>query len=407
MRFFGRHGWGKSLGETRTTESQSLKGQGDSPTVNAPQSIAQPISASLREVLVPMQRDLIVIAQEARDLDIRPFEEMAAPDLPNELVPHATSLLKRGLDLARRLFDECDGWSEEATVPGGDVRAPTLERDFEFRIENLIGDIDECQKSDDKIEAIADLAFVAKAELKHRLERIDALDPDDTRWRIIVECDSAIRRVFKSLCALELTICEATGEALQLNYESELEISLATRREYTRLRRGIVGSAEPTEETILARLRGAGTQIAMLIGRDIYPKLRVRDRSELRNLQERILSWLREESGDPRSGLRLWQDLIGAVDIFAQVSRRQELVEHDRGLVLDALEAMNLPGTTLPETIRAQLSRLLGLDDEIDELVKNEDWQVARWSQCLERLRPRLGIHDAPQEAAEPSGDFF
>jgi hypothetical protein len=129
----------------------------------------------------------------------------------------------------------------------------------------------------------------------------------------------------------------------------------------------------------------------MLVGWDVYPQLRVRDRLQLRDLQRRVLDWLRSDR-DATAGRRLWEDLVGFVRMLAQVSRRQELVEHDAKVVHDARERLAVGSHgVVPDDLLAALTSLTGLDDDVDMLLASpEKARAGAWSPHLERLAQQL-----------------
>lgn len=185
------------------------------------------------------------------------------------------------------------------------------------------------------------------------------------------------------------------GEAM-LDFASELEVSLRVRRVCAKLRRRVLAGGDPTPDSLCARLRSAGTAIAMLVGWEVYPCLRVRDRLQLRDIQRRILDWLRHDK-DATAGLRLWQDLVSFMQMLSQVNRRQELVAHDRRVIREAYARVTESASeALAAETLALLAPLEGLDDEIDALIASADRdRRGAWSSPLERLARALAVTEA------------
>jgi hypothetical protein len=126
----------------------------------------------------------------------------------------------------------------------------------------------------------------------------------------------------------------------------------------------------------------------MLVGWDVYPSLRVRDRLQLRDLQRRVLEWLRTDR-DTTAGMRVWQDLVGFLEMLAQVNRRQELVDHDTRAVCEA--AAKLVGVShtdlVPAETMALLTSLEGIDEDVDALLASDERASVRaWVAQIERL---------------------
>jgi hypothetical protein len=208
--------------------------------------------------------------------------------------------------------------------------------------------------------------------------------------------DSARRRVRKSLTAVTAMLCAFEGLEAPLGFASELERSIEVRRVYARLRKSIGEGEEPSDEELRARLRGVGTQVAMLIGRTIYPELRVDDRFQIRTLQQRILEWLREYDGSERANLtgrRLWQDVAGFARVLGTVNQRQELLEHDARVVAIANGTLfgRSPRAEVPGGLLGRLEALVGLDEELDALIEEKSTEAEKWRAPITRLARRFG----------------
>lgn len=339
-----------------------------------------------------MQRTMVGLAERAGEIDIRRFEEGQSATAIGELHPAVTHLLDESLSFADKLlaaYDTMDDRPPSAPPPPDSELAP----DRPEQLGEFFFDIDQMVSEAQAPNRVADIAFMVATELRQKRQALAALHEGMDCWEIVAQCGSACRRIRKSLTALELVLCETEGLEPALGFSSELTTSLEIRRRYAELREAILAGGDPTESSLVRRLRAVGTQIAMLVGRDVYTSLRVHDRIQIRRLQARILEWLRGGDGaDPREGLRLWQDLIGFAGMLAQVSRRQELVEHDTALVDEALAILSGPSIAeVPETLLARLETLRGLDDESDKLLRRQTRQADPWRDALQRLRLRLG----------------
>jgi hypothetical protein len=274
------------------------------------------------------------IVERAGALDIRAYEIASIECLTRELVPATRALLDEARALLAAL-SRTSGTNELAEAPSDDGPDPIrtsylpFERAIDVTVESKLGSID----------AVDEIVFIAELELRQRAERLERVRPAQGPAVLLGECDSSLRRIKKALSAVDAAIAEVTAVPRVLDFTPELETSLASRRAYAKFRSRIMKGGEPTPETLRARLRLAGTQIAVLVGWDVYPDLRVRDRLLLRELQERVLAWLRGEHEDASSaGTRLFQDLAACVEMFSLVNRRQELVEHDAAVVRRLVE---------------------------------------------------------------------
>ena len=327
------------------------------------------------------QQRIVALVGETLRGDIRKHETLPTERVLVELLPQVLEKLHAGTALARDVLERFDGASDDAVGIDEPMR-PEQTGEFYLGVDGLVFDGANHSR-------VADLAFIASTELWQKLRRVEALHEGMERWDVVGELGSGLRRVIKTFTALEHVLAEEEGLEPELGFESQLETSLEVRRQYTRLRRSIAGDGTPeSEQALVARLRGIGTRIAMLIGREVYTELRIGDRIEIRKLQARILAWLR----DPQVavGHRLLQDLVGFGDLLAQVSRRQELVEHDHAALREALEAST--GTLMPADQLIALQRLDGLDPELDALIATEERRAPRWRPVLERLLGQLGV---------------
>jgi len=247
------------------------------------------------------------------------------------------------------------------------------------------------------VQAVEDVAFLVQLELRQRAERLSRLGAGADAAAVIGECDSALRRIRKGLGAIDAAIARASGEGTLLDFSSELQGSLLVRRAYSKFRARLLEGGVPGVGELQQRMRAAGTHIAMLVGWPAYPLFRIRDRLQLRELQQRILAWLR---GGPNAGevegLRLWRDLVSFVEMLAQISRRQELVEHDSKLVGDLLARLRAVDLSTAGFVDESMDRLVrpleGLDEELDGFLCSDlPLPAERLYAILDRLRRRLG----------------
>jgi hypothetical protein len=311
-------------------------------------------------------------------IDLRDFETLPIERACAELQPTCSRLVKD----ARTLVSDVMEHAERAESSDGDLESlgsPHLT--FERAIDVAV------QGSGASQRAIADIAFLVHLELRQRDERLARLTVNAGALSVLAECDSALRCIQKGFGAIDLAIARAEGCAAVLDFTSQLNESLRVRKAYGRFRNRVL-ALEHSEQPLYQRMRAMGTHIAMLVGWSEYPLLRVRDRLQLRELQQRILAWLLpEHREDELAGARVWQDVIAFIEMLAQVNRRQELMEHDAAL-LWALLAPLRSGGPMDETARERAQTLRGLDDELDRLLDGAVPSPA-WQGCLERLAAR------------------
>jgi hypothetical protein len=321
------------------------------------------------------QQSMVALVERVREVDVGTFETAPREVLVGELQPRTSTLLAQANQLVRSVLEECELGESERIV--GEPR-----QDFELALDRVI------QQSPSS--RIADIAFMAQVELRQRAARLDGLAPDPASI-LIAECDGALRRVTKALCALDRAMARASDTPAYLDYLSELELSLRVRACYARFRRRVLegGDDVRTVEQVLARLRRTGGEIAVIVGLPVYPDLRLNDRMQLRGLQQRIIAWL-STGRDLGEGLSIWRDVSAFVAILRHVGRRQELFEHDARVVLGALESLARHGTISGPSF-CDLLMLDGRDDDVDALIASGDRDIELWAPLLERLAREIG----------------
>ena len=129
--------------------------------------------------------------------------------------------------------------------------------------------------------------------------------------------------------------------------------------------------------------------------------MRIDDRLAIRKLQKRILAWLDHEPPKEEEGRRLWQDLVSFARLLSKVNEREELRQHDRKLLLffdNQFQAARLPDA-LTTAQRTELENLVGLDDELDEILLRPDITPADLKVTFARLRQTLVSPGSPDMA--------
>lgn len=321
---------------------------------------------------------LVEVAGLASELEIRRFEERDLDTVRRELVPAVRELVDRGLEVMDRVLEV----HEEL----GAGPSPDDDRGGH----NFYVSIDRVVRSEDRSSHVADLAFMARMELRDKLAELRGTERSTDPWRVLAVCDGCIRRLRKAAAAVETAIADHADLDPRLQFVTEAHLAQLIRTYYGRFRQEIEGEGPPSAETLNARLLSAAASIAKLIGRDFYGDLRVADRAELRSLQGRLRSWLRGEDGySPDSGLRLWQDLYGFSVLLAQINRRNELLEHDQRIVRAAIDELTSDRATqaeVPPPLLRKLRRLRGRSERIDTLLEepvsraSETWLAElRW----------------------------
>lgn len=306
------------------------------------ESFAATIGSSIYAVFVDSQR-----------VGIRRYEDGGSAEVALRLTPEVQALLERCCELLRSLMDRYESKGGQ-----GDEQAAELELSEE---DNLFALVPSAPRSPEAV--LADVAFMANAELVQHQQRLAAHHGGRDVQEMISDCGSALRGIKKSLYAVEPLLCEV--ERIPPLLPSHLETSLKVRRHYRKLWMFASEAGEITPEGVRAALRGAGTRISILAGSEVYSLLREDDRFYIRELQVRVLEWLRSGT-DQQSAIRIWQDFALFVEILRQVNLREELVRHDREMVARAIELLSERGEQALEAATQLLKPVLGVDDGLD-----------------------------------------
>jgi len=322
------------------------------------------------------------------NVDVRVPEDSALISLASDLVPVVLALLREGLELF--------GQIEKAYGP---------ERQL-LDLEQLDSDpfslkgIGFLISSEFAARDLQDLAFFARSELKGCLEVLLATaDKHHTLESLASNLEAGTRRLRKALVSVESAIYEFEQARAPIRKWFDVEVSLQIRKLYWNLRRETVG--QPADSHRLAdRMRSVVYRLVAFRELSVYPFLRIDDRIQLRQLLKRLLEWLNSPARDHNEGKRLWADLASFAELLVQVSQRQELQEHDLALVSRACQTLFRkfpPPEKVPVLLFSELEALLGLDDELDQLIVQKNIEpVEDWRTPLERVRDQLNRPEEP-----------
>ena len=239
----------------------------------------------------------------------------------------------------------------------------------------------------------AGLAFIARMSVSQKRESLRSAAQQAEFWQLMGAMGSAKREVIRSVDRLLAELSLASGIAYERHVVlDQLQAAIATRAAYHRFRRSFSSDPEGTPEILARRLRSGANTIAVLIGREIYPRTRIGDRAALRSMQSRLRAAL--ASYEPteawaNDAKRVWCDLSNLSQFFMEVNRRSELMEHDAMLMGDLagrLERRELDGSGACATAEP----LLGRDAEIDALLEARSADANAWATALRSAQATL-----------------
>ncbi|MCA9656331.1 MAG: hypothetical protein H6712_08565 [Myxococcales bacterium] len=215
---------------------------------------------------------------------------------------------------------------------------------------------------------IADVSFMARWELNRKRAAIDVAEDHDDEWSILSECCSTRRRVLEASGGVELVLCEEEGctSVFEHVIQTEREIAVLTRHAFRSLMSSLENAEARAAEDLVVGIRLAGTGVAMLVGRDVYQELRVKDRIGIRRIQRRMMDWLRNP--DEEEGRRLLSDASAFAALLMEVNQRPVLLEHDRAVLARLERKLAHPAVEDVELPRV-LYTIRGRDPELDALI--------------------------------------
>ena len=315
-------------------------------------------------------------------VDVRVPEDSALISLAADLVPGVTHLLREAIQLLVEV--------EEHYSP------QNFENTYEVETGESLSGIGFQIATELAARELADVAFFAKSDLRASLEQLVAAATQKRGEQLTLasHCESGLRRVRKALVSVESALFEFEALDPPKRRWFDVEISLQIRKLYWNLRRETGGHTVDKNRPLEARLRAVLYRVVAFRELSVYPFLRVEDRVTLRRLLSRILDWLNGDERKATTGERLWQDLAAFAELLVQVSHRQELQDHDLQLIAEAFRSLFPRGEAVdrvPTFLLDRLESLLGLDDELDQLITRREMDPQPWKPVLESLRRRLG----------------
>lgn len=327
-----------------------------------------------------LTRKFSELIHKVEHFDARVPEDSALIGLAADIVPKVTRLLRRGVELLSLVESIYDG--SQADIPKNDEDEDTL-----FHIGRLISA--ELASRD-----LADVAFLARNELRNALEKLErtATVKRTDSLALATQSEAGLRCLRKALVSMESAIFEFEEQAAPDRQWDDVEVSLQIRKLYWNLRNETEEDTDDDED-IESRLRRVLYRIMAFRELSVYPFLRVDDRVNIRDLLKRILDWLNSDDRDSTEARQLWADLSGFSALSIQVSRRQELQAYDLSVLRKISEELWDDPEPAPELTRLQLSeleQLLGLDDELDDLICSRIRYPDAWKAPIERVIQEL-----------------
>ena len=327
-----------------------------------------------------LSRQFDELIHRVEHFDARVPEDSALIGLAADIVPKVTRLLRQGVELLSLVESIYDG--SQADIGKSEEDEDTL-----FHIGRLISA--ELASRD-----LADVAFLARNELRNTLEKLErtATVKRNDSLALATQSEAGLRCLRKALVSMESAIFEFEERTAPDRQWDDIEVSLQIRKLYWNLRNETEDSGEDDED-LESRLRRVLYRIMAFRELSVYPFLRVDDRVNLRDLLKRILDWLNSDDRDSIEARQLWADLSSFSALSVQVSRRQELQAYDLSVLAKVSQELWNAAEPADELSRMQLTeleQLLGLDDELDDLICSRIRYPDAWKGAVERVIQEL-----------------
>ena len=318
-------------------------------------------------------------AERAHLVDTRPYEWEARVRIDHELVPRLRGAVDDAVGVLDLLLERYDTPSQGSS--------PADSGAFDLCFEELVRPANQPPAP---WQRVADVSFMARWELTRKREQLRDATLANDHISLLSECCSLRRRVIKATSGVEQVLAQVEGypSVFEGLYRTERQRAIETRAAYLSF---ISGLRETEEEPVplVRSVRLAGISLARLIGRDVYQDLWVDDRLRVRELQHRLLTWLRDPH-DALDGQRLLGDILAFGELLMAVNRRPTLLQHDREVLCRVQRALGTPELD-GRAIFEELGSVRGRDRELDALIKaRTTLRSSLWSTTMERVLGEL-----------------
>lgn len=191
----------------------------------------------------------------------------------------------------------------------------------------------------------------------------------DNHWGIIGICSSTRRDIFRSLHPTEMLWCKTEGYQYESEYyRNEIEIAVSIRHQYAELRNENRYNREINGDNTKDLLQKTKASIVKLRESEPYDYMRIHDRQQLQEMQNRIQECL-EDSDSSINAQHVLQDFAGLTEILMGINNRPELLSHDTELFDEALKMLE-KGEEITVVIKS-LQKTTGRNNILDTIIED------------------------------------
>lgn len=301
------------------------------------------------EHLLPLRN----LARTARRLDLCPFESRSLAEAERVLHP----LLNRLLTVAAAALDQL---------------IVSLEAQPREDADDWLG-LAGGKPPEESVEDAAGVCVLARMEMVRRLEQFRGMAKSEDLWEFLICCNEVRGSLIRAAAAVEAAVCRQTLEPPELISTKDMENALEVREEYLAFQKNVLQLGPPAPERLHDHMLRVAAAMAGMIDSPNYRDFRTNDRFHLRKLEIQISDWLAQgDQANQKDGLHLWQEIAALSSLFLEINHREELIQHDRQVVMSALDRLYNGGPLEPgekSALHEELGRVHGRDPELEELV--------------------------------------
>ncbi len=214
------------------------------------------------------------------------------------------------------------------------------------------------------LDELGDLCQLVSAELRASPDHRDRLSDESGYRAIFSYFEQADARFAEQLCSEseDGDLARVIALSSTTRHADLCRSSLKVRHLLGKFRLR-VATAVARRDTLEGTLLSVGASLAWLRGQTDFSQVRVSDQLIAKDLQERIVAWLRTKELDDEKGRLVWEDITSFLALVDLINHRQALVERDLAAVTDLIALLGdvEPSTQVPEAWAERIQFLLGL----------------------------------------------
>ena len=230
------------------------------------------------------------------------------------------------------------------------------------------------EESSEILTNLIDISHLTKARLLQKINALQTVEFNDgDKYELLELISSCSRKVVDYCNAFDKYLSELFKIKKLIDHEELLDEALGIRDMYAKFRYRLQKLEEQNQD-IFQLLLSSGNLLACIVGSSNFHKLRPLDRFQFRQMQNRIMTWVRQLPHDPKKGKQLWQNLQITAEMLMEINNRSILFEHDKNHVLElglALEKLRPKSKVSRETLLLS-EELLGRNPDLDRLLLDE-----------------------------------